>query len=94
MQVKNRGAARSRRLEQLSRLSQHRIMLTGTPLQNNLGELYNLLRFLLPSLFQKLPPLPPAQAGPAACAFVPLRQWPWAPSELESHNTMLHIRMC
>lgn len=28
-----------------------RIMLTGTPLQNDLGELENLLSFLLPDLF-------------------------------------------
>jgi SNF2 family DNA or RNA helicase len=27
-------------------------MLTGTPLQNDLGELHNLLSFLLPSLFK------------------------------------------
>lgn len=29
-----------------------RVMLTGTPLQNDLGELHNLLSFLLPSLFK------------------------------------------
>ena len=31
--------------------SAHRILLTGTPLQNNLGELWSLLNFLLPKIF-------------------------------------------
>ena len=31
--------------------SQHRILLTGTPLQNSLGELWALLNFLLPKIF-------------------------------------------
>ncbi|XP_048131674.1 protein CHROMATIN REMODELING 4 isoform X2 [Rhodamnia argentea] len=30
---------------------QHRVLLTGTPLQNNLGEMYNLLSFLQPTSF-------------------------------------------
>ncbi|CAN8267518.1 unnamed protein product [Cochlearia groenlandica] len=33
---------------------QHRVLLTGTPLQNNIGELYNLLNFLQPSSFPSL----------------------------------------
>ncbi|KAL5731346.1 DNA helicase [Ranunculus cassubicifolius] len=33
---------------------QHRILLTGTPLQNNIGEMYNLLNFLQPSSFPSL----------------------------------------
>ena len=32
-------------------LSSHRILLTGTPLQNNLAELWALLNFLLPKIF-------------------------------------------
>ncbi|XP_076945061.1 LOW QUALITY PROTEIN: protein CHROMATIN REMODELING 4-like [Bidens hawaiensis] len=32
----------------------HRVLLTGTPLQNNIGEMYNLLNFLQPSSFQSL----------------------------------------
>ena len=32
---------------------QRRIMLTGTPLQNDLGELQNLLQFILPDVFNK-----------------------------------------
>lgn len=31
--------------------SQHRLLLTGTPLQNNLAELWSLLNFLLPKIF-------------------------------------------
>mgnify|MGYP000886441974 FL=1 len=31
--------------------SEHRLLLTGTPLQNNLGELWSLLNFLLPKVF-------------------------------------------
>ncbi|KAF8412678.1 hypothetical protein HHK36_000646 [Tetracentron sinense] len=33
---------------------QHRVLLTGTPLQNNMGELYNLLNFLQPASFPSL----------------------------------------
>lgn len=33
---------------------QHRVLLTGTPLQNNIGELHNLLNFLQPALFPSL----------------------------------------
>ena len=31
--------------------SQHRLILTGTPLQNSLRELWSLLNFLLPTIF-------------------------------------------
>ncbi|KAE9603296.1 putative DNA helicase chromatin regulator PHD family [Lupinus albus] len=33
---------------------QHRVLMTGTPLQNNLGEMYNLLNFLQPASFPSL----------------------------------------
>ena len=38
---------------QISRLlpSKRRLMLTGTPLMNNVGELWSLLNFLMPQLF-------------------------------------------
>ncbi|XP_024519337.1 protein CHROMATIN REMODELING 4 isoform X2 [Selaginella moellendorffii] len=32
----------------------HRVLMTGTPMQNNLGEMYNLLNFLLPEKFPSL----------------------------------------
>lgn len=31
--------------------SMHRLLLTGTPLQNNLSELWSLLNFLVPNIF-------------------------------------------
>ncbi len=34
--------------------SKHRFLLTGTPLQNNLEELYSLLSFIMPDVFQSL----------------------------------------
>ena len=51
-----------------------RIMLTGTPLQNDLGELQNLLAFLLPDLFKEEAALQPGdvQAG------VPQPAFPWS----------------
>jgi len=32
----------------------HRLLLTGTPLQNDLSELWSLLNFLLPEIFDDL----------------------------------------
>lgn len=32
-------------------VARRRVMMTGTPLQNDLGELQNLLHFLLPNIF-------------------------------------------
>ena len=41
-------------VSQLSRQlqSRNRLLLTGTPLQNDIGELWSLLNFLMPALFQ------------------------------------------
>jgi SWI/SNF-related matrix-associated actin-dependent regulator 1 of chromatin subfamily A len=50
--VKNRASQRARRLRfVLSKAASHRLMLTGTPLQNDLAELLALLELLMPSLF-------------------------------------------
>lgn len=46
--IKNRGAKTSGVAMQLK--SQYRIMLTGTPVQNHLGELWNLFQFVNPGL--------------------------------------------
>ena len=49
--LKNRNASRTMRLRRTANASNHRIMMTGTPLQNDLVELQNLLHFLLPTVF-------------------------------------------
>ena len=48
---RRRNATRTQRLRSLASRCRRRIMLTGTPLQNDLAELQNLLSFLLPRLF-------------------------------------------
>ncbi len=50
--LKNRSAQRTTRLRRVANLSRRRIMMTGTPLQNDLEELHNLMHFLLPNVFQ------------------------------------------
>jgi SNF2 family DNA or RNA helicase len=35
----------------LTLVTEHRILLSGTPLQNNIGELFNLLEYLDPNKF-------------------------------------------
>jgi SWI/SNF-related matrix-associated actin-dependent regulator of chromatin subfamily A member 5 len=47
--IKNEMSSLAQRLRELK--SDHRLLLTGTPLQNNLHELWSLLNFLLPNLF-------------------------------------------
>ncbi|KAG7208704.1 hypothetical protein KM043_014907 [Ampulex compressa] len=47
--LKNMGTARYENLVRIN--AKHRILLTGTPLQNNLLELMSLLIFVMPSLF-------------------------------------------
>lgn len=47
--IKNEDSQTSKRIRQMH--SNYRLLLTGTPLQNNLHELWSLLNFLLPELF-------------------------------------------
>ncbi|KAK6336479.1 hypothetical protein TWF696_002029 [Orbilia brochopaga] len=49
-QLKNSSSNRAQSLATLK--TQSRVLLTGTPLQNNLQELMNLLAFILPQLFE------------------------------------------
>lgn len=39
---------------------EHKLLLTGTPLQNNLEELFHLLNFLTPERFKYGPHCPPS----------------------------------
>ncbi|CAE7341272.1 SRCAP, partial [Symbiodinium necroappetens] len=49
----DRSNYRSQKWQQLMRFkSERRLLLTGTPLQNNLTELWSLLHFLMPDMFQ------------------------------------------
>lgn len=50
--LKNREAQRTTRLRRIANVSRRRIMMTGTPLQNDLFELQNLMHFLLPQIFE------------------------------------------
>jgi SWI/SNF-related matrix-associated actin-dependent regulator of chromatin subfamily A member 5 len=47
--IKNEESIVSQRLRELR--THYRLLLTGTPLQNNLHELWSLLNFLLPDIF-------------------------------------------
>ena len=48
--IKNDQSVLSQNLRQFK--TRNRILLTGTPLQNNLKELWSLLNFLMPKLFE------------------------------------------
>ncbi|GBG76516.1 hypothetical protein CBR_g22264 [Chara braunii] len=50
--LKDRLSARTRRLRMIAATAKRRLMLTGTPLQNDLQELWALLEFLLPDVFK------------------------------------------
>jgi len=50
--LKNREAQRTIRLTRTARKAQYRLLLTGTPLQNNLRELEALIEFVLPGLLK------------------------------------------
>eukprot|EP01050_Picozoa_sp_SAG11_P014906 SAG11_NODE_1882_length_4128_cov_2.284438_6_plen_309_part_00 len=49
--VKNAASARYRRLQRMQ--SDHKLLLTGTLIQNDSGELFAILHFLLPDLFNE-----------------------------------------
>ncbi|GFR44725.1 hypothetical protein Agub_g6050, partial [Astrephomene gubernaculifera] len=79
--LKNSSSTRSRKLRKVAQMAATRIMLTGTPLQNDLLELHALLAFLLPTIFtagegadalaeqvaEAAKPGAPGAAGVAAC---------------------------
>ena len=48
--IKNEASALSTAVRQFS--TKYRLLITGTPLQNNLHELWALLNFLMPDVFQ------------------------------------------
>ena len=50
--LKNREAQRTIRLTRIARKAHYRLLLTGTPLQNNLRELEALIEFVLPGLLK------------------------------------------
>ena len=50
--LKDASSHRFQKMFQLATRVQHRLMLTGTPLQNNLQELHAMLTVLLPNMFQ------------------------------------------
>merc|ERR1740138_2061564 len=52
--LKNMNCRLIRELKTICNDSCNRLLLTGTPLQNNLTELWSLLNFLLPSIFDDL----------------------------------------
>ncbi|CAI5531574.1 unnamed protein product [Closterium sp. Naga37s-1] len=49
--LKDRSSQRAMKLRQLAQAADYRLMLTGTPLQNDLQELWSLLEFLMPAIF-------------------------------------------
>jgi len=49
--IKNVNSIRYQNLLKLAFRAQYRLMLTGTPLQNNVNELWALLNFLMPNIF-------------------------------------------
>ena len=51
--VKNRATQRARRLDAVATKARRRVLLTGTPLQNNLGELESLIHLVLPGLLEE-----------------------------------------
>jgi len=49
--LKDRSSFRSKRLREIAHKAKQRLMLTGTPLQNDLQELWSLLEFMMPDVF-------------------------------------------
>jgi len=49
--LKDRTSYRSKRLRDVAHMAKQRVMLTGTPLQNDLQELWSLLEFMMPDIF-------------------------------------------
>ncbi|KAH9288007.1 hypothetical protein KI387_032124, partial [Taxus chinensis] len=50
--LKDRGSYRRKNLLHVAQNAKQRLMLTGTPLQNDLEELWSLLEFMMPNIFE------------------------------------------
>ncbi|KAJ7567288.1 hypothetical protein O6H91_02G141000 [Diphasiastrum complanatum] len=50
--LKDRNSCRTKNLRSIAQNANHRLMMTGTPLQNDLQELWSLLEFMIPDIFQ------------------------------------------
>lgn len=50
--LKDRGSYRRKNLMAVAQNAKQRLMLTGTPLQNDLEELWSLLEFMMPNIFE------------------------------------------
>ena len=48
--IKNVNSAQHQNLTRLAKRADHRLLLTGTPLQNDIGELFALIHFLMPDI--------------------------------------------
>ena len=63
----------------------HRVLLTGTPIQNSLGELWSLLNFVLPRVFNSSETFDEWFAAPFRVRLTPQRMIPTPETILHAH---------